>query len=304
MSGKASKASTNRKWYVQHNYHDHSQDIPLSDEDFEIMRYFASPGEQDDSLVVRFPFKLHVLLLSAESEGYKHIISWQVHDRAFKIHKDREFAEKLLPVHFKHNNLDSFHRQLNVYGFSKITRGPDKGAYYHELFLRGKYFLARGIARTRVKGTFVKGSANPSEEPNFYSMPSVNNDSTSLRLLAAQKDHVCAKDEAACLSHRTINNDAAFGVKDFNGSSAVRVSSDASIPEASFVHGAIEFFSSWQDLKICASVDEFQKEGMYNGEDIFSDISIEDDLLHPNQHYSFLEYVDTYIVLQMVIDKL
>jgi hypothetical protein len=43
----------------------------------------------------------------------------------------------------------------------------------------------------------------------YFDYLTIINDSTSLRLLAAQKDHVCAKDEAACLSHRTINNDAA-----------------------------------------------------------------------------------------------
>jgi hypothetical protein len=51
-------------------------------------------------------------------------------------------------------------------------------------------------------------------------------------------------------------------------------------------------------------VDEFKEEDMYYCEDIFSDISIEDDLLPPYQHYSLQEYVDTCILLQKVIDEL
>jgi hypothetical protein len=39
--------------------------------------------------------------------------------------------------------------------------------------LRGKYFLARKIDWMKVKGTFVKGAANPADEPNFQTMPVV-----------------------------------------------------------------------------------------------------------------------------------
>lgn len=49
---------------------------------------------------------------------------------------------------------------------SIITTGPDKGAHYHELFLRGKLFLARRIKRA------TKNTTTPviMEEPNFYQM--------------------------------------------------------------------------------------------------------------------------------------
>ena len=53
---------------------------------------------------------------------------------------------------FRQTKLTSFQRQLNLYGFSRLTRGRDSGGYYHELFLRGKTYLTRSMSRTKIKG--------------------------------------------------------------------------------------------------------------------------------------------------------
>lgn len=63
-----------------------------------------------------------------------------------------------------------FQRQLNIYGFSRLTTGRDRGCYYHELFLKHKLFFCQNILRIGIKGTGVKGKANPKSEPDFYSM--------------------------------------------------------------------------------------------------------------------------------------
>jgi hypothetical protein len=42
--------------------------------------------------------------------------------------------------------------------------------YYHELFLRSRPDLSRGMIRTRVKGTAVKAASSPDSEPDFYQM--------------------------------------------------------------------------------------------------------------------------------------
>jgi hypothetical protein len=167
--------------YIQHRYHDHSRDAPLEKEiklnsgdciyvqDSSLEKNFTAnlPNKE------QFPLKLHRLLDIVRNNGYDSIISWQIHGRAFKIHKADEFSNAIMPFYFRQTKLASFRRQLNIYGFLRITQGLDKGAYYHECFLRGKYFLAERILRQKLKGTMVKGVPCPESEPNFYSMPYV-----------------------------------------------------------------------------------------------------------------------------------
>ena len=69
------------------------------------------------------------------------------------------------------NSLFCFFRRQ--YGFSRLTKGPDAGSYYHELFLRGRGGLAKRMKRTKVKGTKYKAASNPDAEPDFYKMPPV-----------------------------------------------------------------------------------------------------------------------------------
>ena len=66
-----------------------------------------------------------------------------------------------------------FNRQLNLYGFRRITHGIDCGAYYHCLFLRGRPKLVSGMIRVKVKGNGTKAASNAGQEPNFYKMPHV-----------------------------------------------------------------------------------------------------------------------------------
>ena len=72
--------------------------------------------------------------------------------------------------YFSQSKLTSYQRQLSLYGFSRITCGKDRGAYYHELFLRGRPDLLDCIDRKRVKGTGSKLAASPETEPDFYDM--------------------------------------------------------------------------------------------------------------------------------------
>ena len=100
-----------------------------------------------------------------------HVVSWQPHGRCFVIHDPQAFKQVLLPRYFpKLSKVTSFQRQLNLYGFQRITQGLDKGSYYHECFLRGKPYLAYEIQRIKVKGTGVRGKSNPDQEPNFWAM--------------------------------------------------------------------------------------------------------------------------------------
>jgi hypothetical protein len=54
---------------------------------------------------------------------------------------------QVLPLHFRHNKLTSFQRQLNLYGFQRIAKGSEAGRYKHEQFIRGRPESAAQIRR-------------------------------------------------------------------------------------------------------------------------------------------------------------
>ena len=91
------------------------------------------------------------------------------HGRAFIVKKPKVFTTNILPRFFKQTKYLSFTRQVNLWGFKRITRGADCGAYYHELFLRGRPYLGMRMRRQKIKGTGMKLTINPDAEPNFYS---------------------------------------------------------------------------------------------------------------------------------------
>jgi hypothetical protein len=83
-----------------------------------------------------FPEKLHRMLSELEKEGKTNIASFLSHGRAFSIHDIETFVAEVMPRFFKQTKWNSFARQLSLYGFIRITTGPDAGGYYHELFLK------------------------------------------------------------------------------------------------------------------------------------------------------------------------
>lgn len=88
--------------------------------------------------------------------------------------------------HFKQTKLTSFQRQLNLYGFRRLTQGADAGAYYHEKFLRARPALCQQMVRQKVKGTGHKQPADAKTEPNFYLMPVVGEPNTTLHGFGGQ----------------------------------------------------------------------------------------------------------------------
>ncbi len=146
-----------------HQYHDHAADLAL---DPQAMKYKAKGG-----VTTPFPVKLHIMLQQIEDDGLAHIVSWQPHGRCFVVHEPKQFVKQVMPHYFKQTKIASFQRQLNLYGFSRLTGGLDKGGYYHELLLRSNRSLAYDIHRIRIKGTGVRLPTDPGSEPNFYALP-------------------------------------------------------------------------------------------------------------------------------------
>lgn len=109
-----------------------------------------------------FPQKLHQILSDLEQqEGGSEIASFLPHGRAFSIHKPRDFVH-VMTNYFRMSRFASFQRQLNLYDFQRVTEGPDKGAYFHELFIKHRPTLATMMKRNKIKG--VKNNADENSQ--------------------------------------------------------------------------------------------------------------------------------------------
>ena len=171
---RATGSMIHRQLITLHEYHDHALD-PIVD--LEVTSSPRGKGNKSPSNVVNFttpfPTKLCEMIDEIEAQGLSNVASWQPHGRCLKVHDIPTF-KILLENYFKLSKLASFQRQLNLYGFKRLTVGLDKGSYYHELFLRSRPDLVRRINRVKVKGTGVRAKSNPDDEPNLYSYPAVD----------------------------------------------------------------------------------------------------------------------------------
>lgn len=109
--------------------------------------------DNDDTLESdhSFPFKLHLMLDSAERENYSHIVSW-VHDgTAFKVHDAKAFVDKVMPNYFDQSKYESFRRQLNLYQFKRVAKGEDRGVISHPNLVQGSRHLCKDITRKKYE---------------------------------------------------------------------------------------------------------------------------------------------------------
>ena len=105
---------------------------------------------QNQNAFSPFPWKLHDMLHECSNDQRMAVVSWLPHGKAFKVHKVSEFVRNILPRYFNQTKYKSFQRQLNLWGFVRITqRGADSGAYSHKDFLRDKPELCLFLARQR-----------------------------------------------------------------------------------------------------------------------------------------------------------
>ncbi|GCC29515.1 hypothetical protein chiPu_0007957 [Chiloscyllium punctatum] len=75
-------------------------------------------SQQQNCNVPAFLSKLWTLV---EDPGTDDLISWSRNGTCFQVSNERRFAKEILPMYFKHNNMASFVRQLNMYGFHKVV---------------------------------------------------------------------------------------------------------------------------------------------------------------------------------------
>ena len=78
-----------------------------------------APGKPRKESVPSFLRKLYQII----NEGLdSECIAWSEDGYFFEVKNKTVFQETVLPTHFKHNNMNSFVRQLNMYDFHKVKR--------------------------------------------------------------------------------------------------------------------------------------------------------------------------------------
>jgi hypothetical protein len=75
----------------------------------------AAAAQQPKVVQTAFIHKLYNML---EDQSIQHLISWASTNESFVMSPSSEFS-KVLSSYFKHTNISSFVRQLNMYGFHK-----------------------------------------------------------------------------------------------------------------------------------------------------------------------------------------
>ncbi len=126
----------------------------------------------------QFPWKLYDMLQTAEKRNEEHIISWINDGKAFKVHDRDLFIEEYMKKMFNQTKFKSFQRQLNLWGFERVQNGPDKGSYFHPLFVRGKRESCQHLSRVRLKAegkrSTQQGSLDKPESKFSPQPPSVS----------------------------------------------------------------------------------------------------------------------------------
>ncbi|XP_055074949.1 heat shock factor protein 1 isoform X4 [Misgurnus anguillicaudatus] len=103
--------------------------------------------------VPAFLTKLWTLVEDPETDL---LICWSQNGTSFHVFDQGRFSKEVLPKYFKHNNMASFVRQLNMYGFRKVVHieqgglvKPEKDdtEFQHPYFIRGQEHLLENIKR-------------------------------------------------------------------------------------------------------------------------------------------------------------
>ncbi|XP_031759585.1 heat shock factor protein 1 isoform X6 [Xenopus tropicalis] len=125
-------------------------------------------GTCGGSNVPAFLAKLWTLVEDPETDP---LICWSPEGNSFHVFDQGQFAKEVLPKYFKHNNMASFVRQLNMYGFRKVVHIEQGGLvkperddteFQHPYFIRGQEQLLENIKRkvntlSATKSEEVKG---------------------------------------------------------------------------------------------------------------------------------------------------
>lgn len=131
----------------------------------------TNPGEYAPSTgqpaITAFLAKLWALVNDPTCDD---LITWDPTGASFHVYDQARFSREILPRYFKHNNFASFIRQLNMYGFRKMStiehgslnNERDDIEFGHPHFLRGQESQLELIKRRAPETQHRSGNAETS----------------------------------------------------------------------------------------------------------------------------------------------
>ncbi|XP_012249942.1 heat shock factor protein isoform X2 [Bombus impatiens] len=139
--------------------------------------------------VPAFLAKLWKLVEDSDTDD---LICWSPNGRSFFIRNQAQFARELLPHYYKHNNMASFIRQLNMYGFHKkvsvefggLKCDKDEMEFAHQFFCKGHPYLVEHIKR--------KIASNKGQDPALTPIKPelMNKMLTEVRSMRGRQEHL------------------------------------------------------------------------------------------------------------------
>ncbi|KAK2871023.1 hypothetical protein Q8A67_023550 [Cirrhinus molitorella] len=127
------------------------------------------------------------------------LISWSQDGYSFLVQDEQRFSKEVLPLYFKHSNMTSFVRQLNMYGFHKVVHmeaGLPKAdgqvncvEFQHENFRRAQPHLLGLIHRKVSVSRGVEEVGQMSQVLIQVSHVKGWQDSSDLKLMALCRDN-------------------------------------------------------------------------------------------------------------------
>ena len=146
--------------------------------------------------VANFVTKLYDLVEQPDTDGH---IRWGATGESFLVLNTTQFAQLVLPMHFKHDNLRSFERQLNIYGFQRCIAQPTEHGleFFHPKFRREQRNLLVEIKRSQKRQLSALADAVP--EPSRVAEELAGLESVQQTMLTLQADMHASEQEVVRL---------------------------------------------------------------------------------------------------------
>jgi hypothetical protein len=113
-----------------------------------------------------------------------------------------------VPKYFKHTRYKSFQRQLNLWGFKRVTSGHEKNAVHHEHFRRGSPELCNHMIRVKIKGettTSTGGMTPQMMNTRRGSLESTASSSSDTPPLTRSNDYPSFESQPSSLDHSALS---------------------------------------------------------------------------------------------------